>query len=219
MRKIFEYIFLLPAALCLAGCSIDEPVVDIMSPAQESLLGTAVNFKVSIADEFRTKGYTSNDTGVFNEEDRMRIFRNYWDADTKSWSEGESYRTYYFKANRVADVIDLGSDWFPQSGRRGGDYDESTKTYTTFTQTEADSLTWDNGKTLRFRAWSLSNYHNSLNGASKSYYYPDYSIADYVTASGPTLGIPLVLKHMGSRIKFTSKLSGNEVTRVEISTD
>lgn len=218
MNKFSGYI-LLSAALFLASCTIEEPVRDIMSPGQMDLIGTAVNFNVSVVDEFHTKGYTSNDNGEFNEEDRMRIYRNYWDDDTRNWSSVETYRTYYRKADRVAEIILLGNDWLPEPGRQGMDYDESTGTYRTFVQTAADSLTWDNGKTLRFRAWSQSNYHNVLKGSTRTYFYPDFCISDYVTASGPTLGIPLVLKHMGSRIKFTSRTSGNEVSTAVISTD
>lgn len=214
------YILSILLAVLLGGCS-DDGLFDGLTPEQESLLGRAVNFNVSVADEFKTRatGYSSNDNGSFNQNDRMRIYRNYWDKDNNKWSDDIAYRTYYYKYKYGAGDIDLGKDWLPEKGRRGYDLrknaDETTS-WQEFTQEENDSLTWDNGTTLRFRAWSLSNYHNALKNASNTYFYADFCVADWVNASGPTQGIPLVLKHQGSRLRFQMLDSGNEFNKIEI---
>lgn len=216
MKKT-KYIIYVLLAVFSASCADDELLMPEMTPEQEALIGRAVNFNVSIADEFQTRAtsYTSYDDGKFNQNDRMRIFRNYLGTDGQ-WESEDVYRTYYLKHNFAGGTISLGVDWVPEIGRKGYDDKDNDGTYETFTQTAADSLTWDNGKTLRFRAWSQSNFYNILNNATKSYFYPDFCIADWVNASGPTEGIPLVLKHKGSRIVFKIKQSGNQIQKVEI---
>lgn len=218
-KDMKKYIYIL--GLMLTGlfmsCQdnfLDEPQ---LTPEQQSLIGKAVNFNVSIADQFITRAdYTSYDDGSFNRNDRMRIYRNYWDKDKNDWSDKIAYRSYYFKHKYGAGSINLGTDWLPEAGRKGYDKNAEGK-YEVFTQGENDSLTWDNGTTLRFRAWSQSNFHNVLYGSSQTYFYPDFSVAEWVNASGPTVGIPLVLKHLGSRLCFKSKESGNEFSgRIEI---
>ena len=215
--KKHVYIIYVLLAMLLAACADDELLMPEMTPQQEALIGRAVNFNVSVADEFQTRAtsYTTNDDGSFNQNDRMRIFRNYMGSNGQ-WESAEVYRTYYLKHNYVGGSISLGTDWMPEAGRQGYDDKDKNGTYETFTQTAADSLTWDNGKTLRFRAWSQSNFHNVLRDATKSYFYPDFCIADWVNASGPTEGIPLVLKHKGSRIVFKIKQSGNQIYKAEI---
>ncbi len=217
MKKHVYVIYVLLAML-MAACADDKLLMPEMTPQQEALIGRAVNFNVSVADEFQTRAtsYTTNDDGSFNQNDRMRIFRNYMGSNGQ-WESAEEvvYRTYYLKHNYVGGSISLGTDWMPEAGRQGYDKDKNG-TYETFTQTAADSLTWDNGRTLRFRAWSQSNFYNVLRNASKTYFYPDFCIADWVNASGPTEGIPLVLKHKGSRIVFKIKQSGNQIQKVEI---
>ena len=206
--------------MLLAACADDELLMPEMTPQQEALIGRAVNFNVSVADEFQTRAtsYTTNDDGSFNQNDRMRIFRNYMGSNGQ-WESEEVYRTYYLKHNYVGGSISLGTDWMPEADRQGYDDKDKNGIYETFTQTAADSLTWDNGKTLRFRAWSQSNFHNVRRDATNSYFYPDFCIADWVNASGPTEGIPLVLKHKGSRIVFKIKQSGNQIQKVEICAD
>ena len=216
MKKHVYVIYVLLAML-MAACAEEELFMPEMTPEQEALIGRAVNFNVSIADEFQTRAtsYTSYDDGKFNQNDRMRIFRNYLDTDGQ-WESEDAYRTYYLKHNFAGGTISLGVDWVPEIERQGYDDKDKNGTYETFTQTAADSLTWDNGRTLRFRAWSQSNFYNVLRNASKTYFYPDFCIADWVNASGPTEGIPLVLKHKGSRIVFKIKQSGNQIQKVEI---
>ena len=203
--------------MLMAACAEEELFMPAMTPEQEALIGHAVNFNVSVADEFQTRAtsYTTNDDGSFNQNDRMRIFRNYMGTDG-TWESAEVYRTYYLKHNYVGGSINLGTDWMAEAGREGYDDKDKNGTYETFKQSEADSLTWDNGRTLRFRAWSQSNFYNVLRSASKTYFYPDFCIADWVNASGPTEGIPLVLKHKGSRIVFKIKQGGNQIQKVEI---
>ena len=106
----------------------------------------------------------------------------------------------------------LERDWMPLVGVPGSNAPE-----TTFTQTAADSMTWENGKTVRFRAWCRSNLTDAYANGSKERYYPDYMISEWVTVSGPTLDIPLVLKHQGCRIGFTTK-AGNQFAKAEIAT-
>lgn len=217
MNNYFTYLYkgfsALMISLVLTGCSQDD-LREYLSPEQQELIGRAVNFSVSMAEEFSTRSvYTDNYNGSFNQNDRMRIFRNYY--ENGAWSQNEAYRTYkYLYKYGATSGFYLGNDWVPEENRQG--YDERNGSFTTFNQNSNDSLTWDNGKTVRFRAWSQSNYHNILNGATQTYFYPDFCAADYVNASGPTQGIPLVLRHLGSRIIFNVKQSGNYFAGVRI---
>lgn len=215
LQKLLHTVFLILLATVVTACQQDEWH---LPEQQQALLGRAVNFNPSIADQFSTRAtsYTSNDNGSFNQNDRMRIYRNYLKTDGTGWEANTAYRTYYLMHRYAAGNINLGTDWLPEAGRKGYDDLDRNGTYEVFTQKASDSLTWDNGRSLRFRAWSQSNFHNSLRNASKSYFYPDFCIADWVNASGPTEGIPLVLNHQGARICFKVKASGNAIQRVEI---
>ena len=230
MRYSYKYTLTsIVMALLLLSCTKDRFRENPLTPSQEALLGTAVNFNISVADRFversswkpgtKASSYTSFDNGTFNQNDLMRIYRNYWDDDNRKWSSQEAYRTYYLRYRYGAGDIMLGKNWFPEAGRQGFDDKDGDGIYDEFVQTEKDSLTWDNGSTIRFRAWSLSNYYNALRNARSDYFYPDFSIADWVSSSGPTEGIPLVLNHQGSRICFKVKAGGNEIRRVEICAD
>ena len=206
--------------MLVASCLKDELEVDTLTPAQQELIGRAVNFNVSVADLFATRAtsYTSKDDGSFNQNDRMRIYRNYMGTNGK-WETTEVYRTYYLFHRYAAGDIHLGIDWLPEVGRQGYDDLDQDGTYETFVQTAADSLTWENGRTLRFCAWSQSNYNNVLRNATPTYFYPDFCVADWVNASGPTMGIPLVLNHRGSRIVFKVLSGGNRIYKVELCAD
>ena len=220
MRRYIYIIICVAATVLAASCSEEEMDFYGMSVAQKNLVGRAVNFNVSVADNFVTRAtsYTSDDTGVFNQNDRMCVYRNYM-GDDGEWEAQEVYRTYYLHHRYVAGSINLGMDWLPEEGRQGYDDIDGDGKYEKFVQADKDSLTWENGKTLRFRAWSRSNYHNTLRGGSKSYYYPDFCIAEWVNASGPTVGIPLVLNHQGCRIVFKVLQGGNQIQRVELCAD
>lgn len=206
-----KYIYILSILLTgLLGSCSDDDMLYGLTAAQQNLIGRAVNFNTSVADAFVTRASTYTDIldGNFNQNDRMRIYRNYYGEN--DWETDEAYRTYryLYKADATTG-IDLGKDWRPEVGRQGYDDRDGTG-YKTFTQTEDDSLTWENGTSVRFRAWSQSNYHNVLNGVSKTYYYPDFCAANYVVASGPSKSIPMVLKHLGTRFRFQVLQSGNE---------
>lgn len=179
-----------------------------LTPEQEALIGHAINFNASYADAYTTRisYYTDIIDGSFNQNDRMRIYRNYYEET--GWSNDEAYRTYkyVYKADATTG-IDLGHDWQVEVGRNG--YDKIDGEYKKFTQKEGDSLTWENGKTIRFRAWSQSNYHNVLAYTSNSYFYPDFCASDYVNVSGPSTSIPMVLRHLGTRFIFKGLSNGS----------
>lgn len=186
-----------------------------LSADQRALIGTAVNFDASIAQPFQTRT-TWNEDGSFNEQDLMRIYREYKSGN--DWGE-RSYRTYYFYS-KSASGISLGTDWRVYPKRKGFNYGEAAE----FEQSEADSLTWDNGKPIRFRAWSRSNYAGAINSLNsdeasrKLIYYPDYCISNWVTTSGPTQSIPLVLGHVTCRIVISPRNNGNQLQRVVMCT-
>lgn len=213
--KIHKLLFALLFALGLTGCSDDMDTV--LTPEQQHLIGRAINFNVSKGDAFATRT-TWDDTGSFNENDIMRIYRQY--STNGIWEEGaETYRTYYYKALYASDVIKLNTSWSVYEGRQGYNHvADALHPQGEFTQNKADSLTWENGNTIRFRAWSRSNYSGCISN-NKDGYYPDFCIADYVNSSGPSEGIPLVLRHMGCRIVFDERDNGNEITRIEICAD
>ncbi len=209
--KIRHYIYIALAVL-LTGCTEDETY---LTPNQGELMGRGVNFSTSIAEPFTTRTSYHHD-GSFNERDIMTIYRQYsHDAgitfDTSS--ERETYRVYYYDTKYATGTsIALETDWKPKPGEKG-----MTNGVVLYPQTEADSLTWENGKTVRFRAWSRSNLAGVLEGATKSNYYPDYCVSGWVTVSGPTLDVPMTLKHLGCRIGFVQK-SGNQLYKAEICT-
>lgn len=221
MKKYF-YIPALLLTVLMSSCSEDDLLESrTLSPEQEALIGRAINFNVSYAESFTSRAsiYTDILTGEFNQNDRMRIYRNYYDEENNRWSDEEAYRTYRYVYKADASTgIDLGKDWQVEKDRQGYDDRDGDGTYETFKQAENDSLTWENGKTIRFRAWSQSNYHNVLASATRNYYYPDFSIAEYVTASGPSTSIPMVLKHQGTRFMFRILQSGNEFADIRLCT-
>lgn len=212
LLKIHNILFSLLFALGLTGCSDDDSTA--LTPEQQSLIGRAVNFNVSKGDVFASRT-TWDDSGSFNENDIMRIYRQY--SSNGVWAAGaEAYRTYSYKAQYASDVIKLNTTWQVMEGRKGyNNVADALHQAGEFTQTKGDSLTWENGNTIRFRAWSRSNYSGCISN-SKSSYYPDFCIADYVNSSGPSEGIPLVLKHMGSRIVFDERDNGNEIVRIDL---
>ena len=168
-------------------------------------LGRGVRFSATQSDPFATRATYRHD-GSFNEGDIMTIYRQYmggsgFDADR------EAYRVYTLNTKYAAGTsLVLDSDWKPLPGALGSNLPGNT-----FTQTSADSLTWENGRTVRFRSFARSNLAGAIGGSarSKGSYYPDYSISEWVTVSGPTIDVPMRLKHQGCRVGFIPK-AGNE---------
>lgn len=223
MKNRFFYLhkgFLaLMTSLVLIGCTNDD-TESSLTAEQQGLIGRAVNFDVSMADGYKTRSIY-NDDGSFSDNDLMRIYRQYAN-DNGTWKATQSYRTYQYKplyANGT-EVL-LNQNWKVEKDRYGyNDVADAKHGTGEFVQASSDSLTWENGSTVRFRAWSRSNYYNSITGNNgKNRYYPDFCIADYVNASGPTQGIPLLLKHVGCRIVFMRRLNGNEFYKIEVCTD
>ena len=207
--KIRHIIYLFTIGL-LAACTADDEAS--LNEQQQALLGQGVRFEASIAEPFVTRATYHHD-GSFNEGDQMRIFRQYANG-TSFDATTEAYRTYYLKMDYATGTsVSLNSDWIPMAGKLKSDVPG-----TTATQTAADSLTWENGKTVRFRAWGRSNLANALNNGTKGSYYPDYTVSDWVTVSGPTKSIPLTMRHITCRIGLTCK-SGNEFGSAQICTD
>lgn len=225
MKRVF---YILTLLALISSCTEDEWMEPTLTPEQQELIGSAVNFNMSMADPFETRT-TYNVNGSFNQSDLMMIYRQY-EVNGKFDSQTEVFRAYEFKYQNApgTDVV-LKRDWkiidSAESGkieRLKGDYSASgaSRILTTDRQLEQDSLTWENGETVRFRAWSRSNLANAItNSSNKNYYYPDFCIADWVTVSGPTRDIPMTLKHLGCRITFVYKNSGNRIAKVDIATD
>lgn len=208
--------------MCLVFVACNDDDLSVLTPEQQALIGTAVNFDATTVDEFTNITRTTwNESGAFNERDLMRIFRQYDDDGDGTWTTS-AYRTYYFyHKNATGTSIELGKDWRVYPGRKG--YNEKADAFHAakqeFTQKESDSLTWENGNNIRFRAWSRSNYAGTIGSDRKLAYYPDYCISDWVTASGPTLNIPLTLRHQTCRITIAPRGNGNQIARVLVCTD
>lgn len=218
MKKILYFL----TALTFVACSDDIDTDTALSADQVDLLGKSVNFNATRASEFNHQSRaTYNDTGVFNENDLMRIFRQYA-LDAGGWGD-EAYRTYYFNTKYATGTqISLGTDWRVYPGRKGKDSDGTVIN----NQQEKDSITWENGKTVRFRSWTRSNYANCLSSCYKyksseiTNFYPDFSISDWVTVSGPTEQVPLTMRHICSRIAFSHRENyANQIYKVELATD
>lgn len=220
MNNKLLYILFLFTALFISACGDDDWA---LTPEQQSLIGRAVNFNASMAEDFVEARTSYEHNGKFNEGDIMQIYRQYWDdAAGGKWENLQAFRTYSYDVTYATGTsINLGTDWkvavstatVPRM--KCDNWNPIDKTGTMVPQTMADSLTWENGKTVRFRAWSRSNVAGCLNNGSAGSYYPDFCIADWVTVSGPTMGIPLTLRHVCSRIGF-SYYGGNQFAGAEI---
>ena len=212
--KIKSTLYLFAAAL-LTACSADDADWRL-TPEQQSLMGQGVSFSASMAEPFRTRSTYRHD-GSFNEGDQMRIFRQYaveGSNNTQFDANNEAFRTYYLKVNYAAGTsVSLDNDWLPMADKLKSDLPGETKK-----QDAGDSLTWENGQTVRFRAWGRSNLSGALNSGTKGNYYPDYTVSDWVTVSGPTQNIPLTMRHIACRIGLTNK-AGNQFSSATICTD
>lgn len=204
----------------LSSCASDDD--GGLFTYEPSLVGRAVDFSASYADEFKqVTRATYQDNGVFNENDLMRIYREYRN-NNGTWDNDVYYRTYYFNTKYATGTsVSLGTDWKVRVGRKGKDAGSEEL----IDQQEKDSITWENGKTVRFRSWSRSNYANALDGCYRykssgiTNYYPDYCISDWVTVSGPTSEIPLTLRHVCSRIAISYWNNGSQFYKVELATE
>lgn len=211
MKKI---LYIIAALSLVTACTADDDWLKNATEEQKSLLGRAINFDASVADAFTSRA-TYNGDGSFNEGDVMTIYRQFSnDGGATFDTVHEAYRVYYYKAHRAANTnILLKTEWAIMTGQYGSDGTADRKL---FLQQESDTLTWEDGRTVRFRAWAISNLAGSYGRAST--FYPDFTISDWVHASGPTLSIPLSLRHMGFRLGFTP-YPGNQISRIELCLD
>lgn len=210
--------------LLLASCEKETRIpVQTMTQDQQDLIGRAVNFDTSESEVYQTKADYYSTGGGFNEGDFLTVYRQYWVEPTSTTPGhfGElSYRVYYRHHEYAPGTNTRVGEptWKPRVGKKGynEEFDALHPTEHIFTQAESDSLTWDNGRTVRYRAVGRSNFYNSING-SKASYYPDYTYSEWVTASGPTNDVAFVMKHLASRIMFEPR-PGNRIYKIEIST-
>ena len=198
----------------LSSCSDDE--YGKLTAEQERLIGKAVNFNTSIAEPFATRASYNTDGG-FNENDQITIFRQYSNDNGATFApKREGYRVYSYQAKNVTGTnIRINTLWKVKPGKQGY---EPAHGNIPFPQTEADSLTWDDGRTVRFRAWGMSNLSGCLDNGKWDSFYPDFYMSSWVTASGPSSDIPLTMRHLGCRIAI-SPFSGNQLQEIEICTE
>lgn len=201
----------------LSSCSDDE--YGKLTAEQERLIGKAVNFNTSIAEPFATRASYNTDGG-FNENDQITIFRQYSNDNGATFApESEGYRVYSYQAKNVTGTnIRINTLWKVKIGKEGYEPAHGNIEARGFKQTEADSLTWDDGRTVRFRAWGMSNLSGCLDNGSWDSFYPDFYMSSWVTASGPSSDIPLTMRHLGCRIAITP-LAGNQLQKIEICTE
>lgn len=227
MMKRYYILYIIMCALLMVGCSEEDFLgQDSLTKEQQALIGTAVNFNPSMAETFQTR-YTQYHDGRFNEGDLMQIYRQYWDGSKGEWEATQAFRTYVYNVTYATGTsINLSTDWKVayKPGTSNVDrmkcdnWNPVTKTGTLVVQDKSDSITWENGATVRFRAWSRSNVTDCIKNGEAGNYYPDFCVADWVTVSGPTQGIPLTLRHLCSRVRFTPK-AGNQFYSAEICLD
>ena len=150
-------IYILSAFALLSACSDDVDRFSQVSEEQKSLLGRAVNFDASVADAFTSRA-SYNATGAFNEGDVMTIYRQYSDDGGANFDAShEAYRVYYYKPNYAGNTgIILKTEWAIMTGQYGSDGTAANvpDDRKHFEQQESDTLTWEDGRTVKFRAWA-----------------------------------------------------------------
>lgn len=216
-----KYLSILIAVLmAFSSCAKEELATNGgMTEEQRSLIGRAVNFNTSIIERYSTK--TSwNNGGGFNDGDFLIVYREYLDGTNNTFGE-MAYRVYHRYQEYIPGTNYTIGDptWKPLAGKTG--FNSLEHPDETFKQAESDSLTWDNGRTVRYRAVGRSNFAGSIGNATssnKGSYYPDYTYCEWVTASGPTNDVAFTMKHLGARLIFTAK-DGNVIKNVELTTD
>ena len=248
---IKKVLYILSMSFILAACQSDD-IVNTLEENQEaqggdlSLIGTAVNFQPY------TEGYISRANGnwlhdgQFNTGDLMYIYRQFWINNqwTYETPPGTLYK-YIDKYNGVTGIFDK-SSWKPFENKwfcfTDDQYTNSNTTNETkkkwdgssWTENDVhsyakrltanDSIIWESGKTVRFRAWILNNLGNDLADPEtnkpgfKTINYPDYLVCDWVTVAGPTEQIPMAMRHLGFRLAF-SPLETNEFRDIQICVD
>lgn len=208
MNRIYRILAAALLSLSLFSCGKNINPESALQGGDLSLIGRAVNFDASFAENYVSKA-TYNHDGSFNEGDVMTIYRQYWGEESDDWAEMD-FRVYRFNGKYATNSsIMLSREWKVFAGRLGGRDNGEL-----FVQEPNDSLIWDNGKTVRFRAWCRSNLAGQINTDN---FYPDYCVSDWVTVSGPSQSIPLALKHVGCRLTF-DEFAGNEISNVELCT-
>lgn len=213
------------------------------------MIGTAVNFEPYV-DVFQTRAAppspganTNHHEGQFNTNDMMYIYRQYWDENESKWvyknPPGTIYK--YTDLNHGASGVFDKTSWRVYEDKTFKFYDPEYKNvepnlYDTTLPSEqqehsyykklekGDSIIWESGSTVRFRAWALSRMGNTLAdktgepGVPQTVNYPDYMVSDWVTVSGPTQAIPLAMRHLGCRLGFVPR-DDNQFVKIEIATD
>lgn len=226
----------------------DNQVIDILG-GDLSLIGTAVNFQ-PYTDGYSTRANgTWLHDGQFNTGDLMYIYRQFYESNTWTYKTppGTLYK-YIDKYNGVTGIFDKSSwkpfenKWFCFSDPTYSNEDTDTNLSTTTKKkwngssweldthsyskklTASDSIVWESGKTVRFRAWILNNLGNNLADPSTNkpgittINYPDYLVCDWVTVAGPTEQIPMAMRHLGCRFAF-SPYDWNVFTQIQICTE
>lgn len=224
MKKIFSYILLL---LCvLTGCQ-DDLWDNSLSPEQRDLIGKAVNFEpyVEVFNTSRVaQSYDHN--GLFNANDMMYMYRQY--QENGQWVYKTPPGTIYKfteLTNGETGIFEKNS-WKVFEGKKFNFQDPTYNNGEPYSKllTKGDSITWESGVTVRFRAWVLSKLSNDLldktsaGGYERTVNYPDYMVCDWVTVSGPTNSIPMAMRHLGCRMGFSPR-DNNQFARIEITFD
>ncbi len=215
----------------LTGCDDDLSWNSSLTPEQQSLIGTAIHFEPYV-DAFNTTrvAQTYDHNGLFNAGDMMYMYRQY--QENGEWvyktPPGTIYK--YTEINNAETGLFEKTSWKVYDGKRFNFTDDSytnpldnSHSYSKLL-TEGDSITWESGVTIRFRAWVLSRLSNDLSdrtaagGVQKTVNYPDYMVCDWVTVSGPTKTIPMAMRHLGCRLGFTPR-DNNQFAKIEITFD
>lgn len=210
----------------LTGCTNDL-LETPMSPEQQKLIGKAVNFEPYV-ELFNTTrvAQSYNHAGAFNANDMMYMYRQY--QENGEWIYKTPPGTIYKFTdinNGETDIWEKTS-WKVYEGKRFNFQDPSYNNGQKYSKllTNADSITWESGVTVRFRAWVLSRLSNDLSdkttegGQEKSINYPDYMVCDWVTVSGPTNSIPMAMRHLACRLGFSPR-ENNQFAKIEITYD
>lgn len=229
MKHIYTVILSALAACTLWACSEEDlnNTSTPLTPEQQELIGKAVQFDPFVSDFASTRvgepGYNHN--GGFNSNDMMFIYREYMNKDGE-WVYGEppvSIYKYTELKKGDSELFDK-SSWKVYKGKQISFTDPAYKDGEKYekTLTEGDSITWENGTTVRFRAWALSKMSNSLDknpiNPAKDVAYPDYMVCDWVTVAGPTQNIPMSMRHLGCRIGVAPR-ENNQFISIDFAVD